>query len=175
MTTFQSLFVSTDIYNQLPHISDVADVPTEHRNDLEDLLALLVKHNVQDKVCVRLIHKHFDIHPGEIITIKKLEVPSHGAVSVLRPAKVESMDTNLYPLHFFVDSSTKRGQLQPYEYSATPLPDIKGFEPFFVEFCQLVIERELEHKFGLKISGEAKESDSISWTEFEFPQDRGTI
>lgn len=60
MASLVDNFVPSSTYNTLPLISQVAGVPKEHSQDLQDLRELLNKHNVPKGVSVRLIHKHFD-------------------------------------------------------------------------------------------------------------------
>jgi len=170
MVPLKEGFVSSVTHNSLPHISDVSHVPDDHFSDLQELRALLVKYKVPRNICIRLIHKHFDINAGEAMVIKTLDIPTHGTVSVLRPTEIAAT-SGLHGIHFLVDAN---GLLQPYEYSSSPPPDVSSLEPFFTEFCRTVIERGLQRKLGLKISRDI-ESDKAGWTEFEFPEDRSTI
>ena len=164
-------FVSPVTYNGLPYISEVSRVPVDNPNDLQEPRSLLVKYQAPKTICIRLIHKPFDINAGEAIVAKKIDIPKHGTVSVLGPTKVTVTQGLLHGLHFLVDAN---GQLHPYDCSPSPLPDVSGFEPLFADFCRLVVERGLQRKFGWK-TGRDSESDMAGWTEFEFPEDRGTI
>lgn len=170
MAPLKEGFISAATYNSLPYISEVSGVPVDHCSDLRELRALLVKYHVPNSVCIRLIHKHFDINAGEAIVVNTLDIPNHGAVAVLRPTEIAATP-ELHGLHFLVDAN---GQLQPYEYSSLPCPDVTGLEPFFTEFCRLVVERGLQRKLGLKI-GRDSELDMAGWTEFEFLEDRRTM
>jgi len=170
MAPLKGGFVSAAAYNSLPNISEVSCVPIDQSSDLQELRALLVKYQVPKSICIRLIHKHFDINAGEAVVVETLDIPNHGTVAVLRPTEIEA-SPELHGLHFLVDNN---GQLQPYEYSSSPCPEVSGLEPFFTEFCRLVVERCLQRKLGLKISRDS-ESDMAGWTEFEFLGDRRTI
>lgn len=171
MAFIKQAFPPPTIYNSLPHIGEVSSVPQNETDSLEILRCLLAKYNVPNRISIRLIHKHFDIHPGEAMIIKTLDVPKYGNVSILRPIEIPT-DNMLTGLHFFVDQD---GALQAYEYAYCSLPamDISGLEPFFREFCQKVMEHGLQKKFGLKISGDL--TAHIGWTEFEFEEHRRTI
>jgi len=107
-------------YNNLPHINDVSHVRDDHFGELQELRALLVKYKVPRSICIRLIHKHFDINAGEAMVIKTLDIPTHGTVSVLRPTEI-AVTSGLHGIHFLVDAN---GLLQPYEYSSSPCPDL---------------------------------------------------
>ena len=61
-------------------VHDVANVPSNHSEDLEDLRMLLVKHSVPKNVCIRLIHKHFDTYEREVMVFDKITLPAHGTV-----------------------------------------------------------------------------------------------
>ncbi|OAA46792.1 hypothetical protein BBO_03347 [Beauveria brongniartii RCEF 3172] len=76
-----------------------------------------------------------------------------------------------FEAYYFVD---KDASLQAYEYSVCDLPDMTGFEPFFTDFCDLVLERGFQRKFGLKLQCE-DDADQIGWTEYELHSKRGTI
>lgn len=46
MASLNDTFVPSSTYNTLPLISQVAEAPTDHSQDLQDLCDLLSKHNV---------------------------------------------------------------------------------------------------------------------------------
>ncbi|KAI8716984.1 hypothetical protein NCS52_00993400 [Fusarium sp. LHS14.1] len=169
MAAIKNTFVSSATYNALPTILEVSHVPENHQKDLEDLRVLLAKHGVPSGVSIRLIHKHYDAEEGEVMAFKRLTIPSHGQVRVMRPESAPDA-SKLKGLHYFVDDD---GSLQAYEYT-TPdgVVDLSGYQPFVREFCGLVMERGLHQKFGLKL-GSSK--DDISSTEFEFPAERSTV
>jgi hypothetical protein len=168
MSLLNNNFVSSTTYNSLPHIRDVTDVPKVNYDDLDDLRALLTKHNVPASVCVRLIHKHFDAVDGELMTLREISVPSHGNVQIMGPME-PTLTSQLHGIHYFVD---KDGQLQSYEYTTSEAPDMSKYTAFFEEFCHIIAERGLQRKFGLKLK---REVDKTGWTEFEFPDKRGTV
>jgi len=171
MPVLKNSFVSATTYNSLPHISEASRIPTEQAEDLQNVLALLTKYHVPTNICVRLIHKHFDLNAGEAMVVQRLDIPNHGAVSILRPVEIAAAP-ELHGVHFFVGAN---GALEAYEYSpAPPPPDMSGLQPFFAAFGKLVVERGLQHKLGLKIVGDTT-PDEAGWTEFEFPEDRRTI
>ena len=170
MASLIEKFLPFSIYNNLPHIRDVANAPNNHLEDLEDLRKLLAKHNVPKGVSIRLIHKHFDTQDGEIMTFDKLVLPTFGTVQTMKPIR-PSNNHKLRGIHYFVNNT---GSLQAYEYALFDVPDMSKFTSFLEEFSHLVIERNLQHKFGLKLKVQ-DELDRMSWTEFEFHQKRSTI
>ncbi|OTA93922.1 hypothetical protein M434DRAFT_11151 [Hypoxylon sp. CO27-5] len=163
-------FVLPSTYNALPLISQVAGAPEDHSQDLQDLRELLNKHNVPKGVSVRLIHKHFDTTEGEVMVFDKIAVPGHGAVQIMKPI-VPPTDNQLRGIHYFVDDNAC---LQAYEYGNFEVPDMSGYESFLVDFCNLVQERGLQRKFGLKLQHD-EDADQTGWTEYELHAKRGTI
>ncbi|KAH7173271.1 uncharacterized protein B0J16DRAFT_375931 [Fusarium flagelliforme] len=161
-------FVSTAVYNSLPHISEVFEVPKTHASDLTDLRALLFKHGVPSSVSIRLIHKHFTVNHDEVMAFKRVCAAPFDEVVVMRPEQI-SLDRPLHGLNYFVDSG---GMLQAYEYTTDETVDMKPYSSFLTEFCAVITQKGLQAKFGLKLS--AKE-DMIAATEFEYPHLRSTI
>lgn len=157
-------------YNALSPITEASRVLDDHSHDLKVLRSLLVKHKVPNYVCIRLIHKHFDVNAGEVMLLKDLEIAERGRLSVLRPTQAATAPA-LHGIHFLVDDD---GQLQPYEYSTLLSPDTSVLEPFFAEFCDVVLKRGLQQKLGLKIDRPSK-TDKVGWTEYEFAEDRSTM
>ncbi|KAH7082210.1 hypothetical protein FB567DRAFT_100609 [Paraphoma chrysanthemicola] len=170
MTLIKDIFVSSSIYNNLPHISDVHEAPDEHADDLKDLRALLRRYDVPDGVSVRLIHKHYDTEDGEIMVFKQVPVPSQGEVISMGPL-LPSNYPNLKGINFFVDTD---GTFQAYEYTTCDVPghDMSDYQAFLAEFSRIVVERGLQRIFGLKFDIKDEE---LGWTEFEFPAKRSTI
>ncbi|KFY12298.1 hypothetical protein V492_03966 [Pseudogymnoascus sp. VKM F-4246] len=73
-------------------------------------------------------------------------------------------------------SVTSTSQLQAYEYTTDTTIDISEYGTFVAEFVEIVIERKLQHKFGLKINDyNSKIGVSVSQKEFEFPEEQCTI
>lgn len=170
MSSIVDTFVASSTYNSLPLISQVAEAPEQNAQDLEDLRDLLKKHNVPEGVSIRLIHKHFDTAEGEIMVFDKIPISGHGIAQIMKPI-IPSGTSNLRGVHFFVDHD---GLLQAYEYANYDVPDMRGFEPFLADFCQLVSQRGLQRKFGLKLQLES-ETEKTGWTEYEMHAKRGTI
>ncbi|KAG5979386.1 hypothetical protein E4U55_005227 [Claviceps digitariae] len=170
MGTILDTFVPFNAYNALPFINQVAAAPDDHSQDLQDLRDLLNKHNVPAGVSIRLIHKHFDAAEGEIMVFNNISLPKGGIVQVMKPA-LPSSSGNLRGIHYFVNDD---GALQAYEYGNCDIPDMAGSELFLAEFCRLVSDRGLQHKFGLKLRCE-HEADQTAWTEYELHANRCTI
>ena len=170
MASLIETFLPFSTYNVLPHIKEAANVPSDHSEDLEDLRKLLTKHDVPKDVSIRLIHKHFDTREGEVMIFDKILIPGYGTVQTMKPV-LPSKNHTLWGIHYYVNDACL---LQAYEFTSFDVPDMSTFETFLEEFCQLVSERNLQHKFGLKLKVN-DELDRLSWTEFEFNQKRSTI
>src|SRR5271154_2138501 len=100
MARFKDTFIEPAVYNRLPHITDMYNVSEAHATDLADLRSLLVKHKIPKGVSVRLIHKHFDVMDGEVMTFKIVNVPSFGRILTMRPTKL-SETTQLRGVNYF--------------------------------------------------------------------------
>lgn len=161
-------FMSSMAYNTLPHIYEVHDVPILFRKDLDDLRALLRKHKLPAVVSIRLIHKHFDTVDDEVMVIRTISVPPQVDIRVMGPMTPQRAPP-LRGIHYLVD---EEGQLQSYEYTTSSGPDISGYETFLAEFCDIIIERGLQRKWGL---GVGVEGDRTDWNEFEVPSKRSTL
>ena len=170
MASLIDSFVPSSTYNTLPSISQVAEAPKDHSQDLQDLRELLKKHKVPKGVSVRLIHKHFDTNAGEVMVFDKIAVPEHGFVQIMKPV-VPLNSSQLQGIHYLV---SENASLQAYEYGKCEVPDLSGFESFLAEFCSLVSDRGLQRKFGLKLQHD-DDTEQTGWTEYELHAKRGTI
>lgn len=168
MSSLKDIFISSAIYNSLPYITDSAEVPTTHQKDLDDLRSLLDKHAMPAAVCLRLIHKHFDTSDDEVMVFRTIPVPHHGHIQIMGPMKFEQASP-LHGMNYFVNQD---GELQAYEYTTDDALDVSAYEEFFSEFRDLIIERGLQRKWGLKIGREGEEA---GYTEFEVAEKRSTI
>jgi hypothetical protein len=168
MSVFNDNFISPSAYNNLPHILNNADAIVTHQNDLEDLRAILRKHKTPPSICLRLIHKHFDIVDGEAMVFRAIQVPSQGNIVIMGPMNVQQAPP-LRGLHYRVNSD---GQLQSYEYTTAQAIDVSGYTKFFEEFCKVIVARNLQETWGLKIGGD---SNNEGWTEFEIADKRSTV
>ena len=146
MVLIQSGFVLVKTSNTFPTIEETVNVPHENAADLEDLQQLLAMHHVPEVVNIRLIHEHFDITDGEAMVFRDIALPADGTVEVMRATALES--AQLHGTHFLVDSTA---QLQASEYIPEPTMDISTCGSFIAAFVTIVVERKLQHKFGLKV------------------------
>lgn len=170
MAQIQTGFVSAHEYNSLPTIQEAANIPREYAADLRHLQELLARHNVPQSVSIRLIHRHYNIASGEAMVFRDIALPAHGTIEVMRATPIAS--TQLYGKNFFVSSATR---LQAYEYTTEATVDLSEYETFIVEFVKIVVERKLQHKFGLKINHDIKTEVKTDQKEFEFPEEQCTI
>ena len=171
MASLIDTFVPFDIYNSLPHIEQVATTLDDHSEDLNVLRQLLTKHEILKDVSIRLIHKHFDIQDGEVMVFSKVDLPYYGTIQTMKPVLPSPDDQKLRGINYFAND---QGSVQAYEYAECEVPDMEKFACLLQEFCGIVTERRLRHRFGLKLKVE-DELDRISWTEFEFHEKRSTI
>jgi len=168
MATLKEDILPAEIYNTLPNIRAVFDVPEANASDVADLKDLLAKHELSDRVRIKLIHIHFRLKDGEVFTARDLEVPKHGSISIMQPLVVAE-HPNLYGYHFFVDNE---GNLTAYEYMEAPGPDLSDKKDFIEEFCQMIVERGLQHKLGLSLR---HAEDNVSIHELEYGAKRTCI
>ncbi|KFZ08453.1 hypothetical protein V502_09344 [Pseudogymnoascus sp. VKM F-4520 (FW-2644)] len=170
MALIQEDFVSANTYNSLPTIQEAVNVPREHAADLGHLQQLLAGHNVPESISIRLIHRHYDIADGEAMVFRDIELPAHGTVEVMRATPIAS--AQLHGMNFLVSST---GRLQAYEYTNDTTIDLSEYETFITEFVKIVVERKLQHKFGLKINHHRQIEIKADRKEFEFPEEQCTV
>lgn len=97
-----------------------------------------------------------------------ITIPEFGSVKVMHQVKLP-IKSSLHGTHFFVD---QQGSLQAYEYSCLPMSDLSDYQPFLHDFCQIVVERRLQIKYGLKLQYQPNKTE---WMEFEFQSKRSTV
>ncbi|KFY28612.1 hypothetical protein V493_02840 [Pseudogymnoascus sp. VKM F-4281 (FW-2241)] len=170
MALIQKDFVSAVTYNSLPTIQEVANVPQQHATDIRDLRLLLAKHEVPESVSIRLIHRHYDIADGEAMVFRDVTLPAHGTVEVMRATPIAA--AQFHGMNFLVSSAS---QLQAYEYTTEATVDISKYGTFIAEFVEIVVERKLQHRFGLSINHCSEIVVRTDRTEFEFPEEKCTI
>lgn len=164
--------IPNSVYNDLPHISVVAEAPSVHASDLAALREILGKHGSPQGVTIRLVHKHFDTLPGEVMIFEQFDVPDFGTVKTMKPI-VPATTLDVRGVNFFV---TDEGNLQAYEYAPSDgaAPNMSLPQSFIKEFCQAVLQNNLQHVFGLRLASEDK-LDKVNWTEYELGAHRSTI
>jgi len=168
MAILKNDILPADVYNTLPHIDDVTQIPHDNAADITDLKQLLVKYKLPDNVRIKLVHIHFKLKEGEVFAARDVKIPKQGTVNIMQAIPV-SQHAPLYGYHFYVD---KEGNLSAYEYMEAPGPDISEQRAFLEEFCQLVQDRGLQHKLGLSIR-HAENDESTN--ELEYPAKRACI
>jgi hypothetical protein len=168
MAIIKSDILPADIYNTLPYINDVTQIPHDNAADIADLKQLLVKYQLPENVRIKLVHIHFKLGKGEVFAARDVHIPEHGNVNIMQAIPASQHDS-LYGYHFYVDED---GNLSAYEYMEAPGPDISEQRAFLDEFCQMIKDRGLQHKLGLSIR-HAKEDESTY--ELEYPAKRACI
>jgi hypothetical protein len=163
-------FVSAKTYNSFPTIKEAANVPKEHAEDLKYLQRLLAKHEVPESVGIRLIHRHYEISEGEAMVFRNIALPAHGTIEVMRATPIAS--GQLHGKNFFV---TPGARLHAYEYTTKATIDLSEYKLFIAEFVEIVVQRKLNHKFGLKINHHSEGEVKTDRKEFEFPEEKCTI
>ncbi|KAK3373761.1 hypothetical protein B0T24DRAFT_624470 [Lasiosphaeria ovina] len=195
-------FVSASTYNALPHVKDASKVRHDYSHDLRNLGELLYNHGItKDVFCIHVIHKHGDLaHDGEVMVLDKVDAHpgrdgdgSSGGTTAqkmtMKPVAIAAASSTtatttsslqrqqLRGIHYFVNSEAR---LQAYEYAAADAdgggaPDMSGYATFLSEFCRVVSEHGLQHKFGLRLedpkpktADDGDETDTAAGqTEFE--------
>ncbi|ESZ92688.1 hypothetical protein SBOR_6949 [Sclerotinia borealis F-4128] len=164
MAILKNDILPAGVYNTLPYINDVTQIPHDNAADISDLKQLLVKYKLPDNVRIRLVHIHFKLEEGEVFAARDVKIPKHGTVNIMQAIPV-SQNASLYGYHFYVD---KEGNLSAYEYMEAPGPDISEQRAFLEEFCQLVQDRGLQHKLGLSIRHAENDEVPLPYNERSF-------
>ena len=170
MGAVKNTYPSASFYNHLPFIHDMGSVAEACAEDLSYLRNLLDKHHMPTSVCVKLIHIHFHLNDGEILALRELNASSYGKIPFMEPTTPE-VAAKLYGCNYIVDDS---GDLQVFEYTTVEGgPDLDTHPAFVAEFCAAVVQRGVQHKFGLAINCGAAARGS--WMELDFPEKRATF
>lgn len=119
---------------------------------------------------VKLIHIHFHLNEDEILAVRELNAPPYGKIPFLEPITPDVVG-EAYGCNYVVDDS---GDLQAFEYTTIEGgPDLAAYPAFVAEFCAAVVQRGMQHKFGLAINLGAAERGS--WMELDFPEKRASF
>lgn len=158
------------LYNSIEFIHHQEGTAKAYADDLVALRQLLVKHDMPESVCVKLLHVHFHLKEGEVIVAHELDASPLGMIPFLEPMDSKTVG-DVYPCSFVVD---KQGDLQAFEYTkVSDGPDLSLYPDFVVDFCALVVERGVQDQFGPAInSGAAKDG---AWLELDYPEKRATF
>ncbi|KAJ6035279.1 hypothetical protein N7460_009454 [Penicillium canescens] len=149
-------------------------VAETHADDLYYLRSLLDKHDMPPSVCIKLLHIHFHLKPGEILVMHELDAPPliHGKIPFLEPMAPDTAPGKVYGCNYIVDDAS--GSLQAFEYTTIAGgADLTAHPAFVAEFCAAVLQREVQHMFGLAINSGAAQHGS--WMELDFPEKRATF
>ncbi|KAF5137713.1 hypothetical protein E5D57_001492 [Metarhizium anisopliae] len=170
MGVVKNTYPPASLYNRLPFIHDMGHVAETYADHLNYLRNLMDTHDMPPSVCVKLIHIHFHLNNGEILAVRELNAPPHGKIPFLQPTTPD-VAGNVYGCNYIVDDA---GDLQAFEYTTTEGgPDLVAYPAFVAEFCAAVVQRGMQHKFGLAINSGAAERGS--WMELDFPEKRATF
>lgn len=123
-----------DVFNLLPHFNEAKNqIPFVEINKLGDLIK---KHNVAN-VGVNLLHKHFDLHKGEML----VEVQSDN-LSAIRP-QPEGSSATILP---YLWRATSDGWV-PLEFTEVVTPEnrarvvaVMSSQDFLAEFHGVLLE-----------------------------------
>ncbi|RYP83384.1 hypothetical protein DL770_005404 [Monosporascus sp. CRB-9-2] len=116
-------------------------------DDLDYLKSLLDKHDIPASACIKLIHIHFHLNEGEILAFREFSAPPHGQIPFLGPMTPDTA------------TQWRRGP--------GGVPGVRR------RICAAVVQRGLQHKFGLTIKSGAAEHGS--WIELDYPEKRATF
>lgn len=167
----KNAYPPASLYNQLPFIHDMEHVAETYAEDLAHLRKLLDVHDMPASVNIKLMHIHFHLREGEILAVHELDAPPYGKIPFLEPMALDTAGQIYYGCNYVVDGS---GHLQAFEYTTIEGgPDLAAHAAFVAEFCAAVVQRGLQHKFGLAINSGA--ASRGSWMELDFPEKRATF
>ncbi|KAK0703969.1 hypothetical protein B0T26DRAFT_744601 [Lasiosphaeria miniovina] len=152
-------------------IFTVTETDQTYAEDLAHLRKLLDVHNMPASVNIKLMHIHFHLREGEILAVHELDAPPYGKIPFLEPMAPDTAGQVYYGCNYVVDGS---GHLQAFEYTTIEGgPDLAAHAAFVAELCAVVVQRGLQHKFGLAINSGA--ASRGSWMELDFPEKRATF
>lgn len=170
MGVVKNAYPPASLYNRIPFIHDMGHVAEAYADDLNYLRNLLDMHDMPTSVCVKLIHIHFHLNKDEILVARELNAPPHGKIPFLEPMTPD-VAGKVYGCNYIVDNS---GDLQAFEYTTIEGgPELAAYPAFVAEFCAAVVQRGVQHKFGLTINLGVAERGS--WMELDFPEKRATF
>lgn len=131
-------------YSQLKNIStQQTEVPTQQ---LEGLAQILVRHNVQNRFGIYLIHSHVKLDKGPIML--RTPVPKH---SGYRTRQVDISKFDLHDIHGNVFALRNNGPFVAYDYGAGPASDMSAVGPkLLCDVIQYLTSNKLEGLLGLK-------------------------
>ncbi|KZT32818.1 hypothetical protein SISSUDRAFT_1066632 [Sistotremastrum suecicum HHB10207 ss-3] len=156
-------------HNNLPTV-DVAHGASRPLEAVRDALCdLILKYGLQDIFGVRLIHKHFDMHPGEVPVFRPVEVHGVCTAILMGPLSIDRQ-ASFSGAHYAISST---GQLAAYEYTSEVSVGAPENHPEFVKaFETTLMAGGASRVFGLGVKPAwSKEV----YTEFELGEYRSTI
>ncbi|KAJ5904802.1 uncharacterized protein N7473_001718 [Penicillium subrubescens] len=134
---------SSVLYNQLP--SDEAQPPLLH-NHSQEIREILLRHNVQDRIGIHLIHGHFQIPSDQVMLGHYFENPT-GCWT--KPVPIEEVDASNIHGHIF--KLSRDGELVAYEYREGPPEDLSEINTsFFKDVFTYLLDHNLTDTFGLQ-------------------------
>ncbi|KAH8115083.1 hypothetical protein DFH11DRAFT_144550 [Phellopilus nigrolimitatus] len=162
--------VDSEFYNSLPLVEDAAEAADKMQSVRDELASIMTEHNVADIFSVRLVHKHFDMLPGEMATFRKVTVPDVCDAIVMGPVK-PTEGVQLYGKNFAVNNN---GELVAYEFTtdANTGGDVGQYPEFVKKVTELLVRSGACAVFGL--SWEPLQEDE-QYTEFELADERSTV
>jgi len=134
------------------------------KKHLPELGSIICRHKLENKVAISLLHKHFDIHPGERVT-KTLS----SNFAQIRPVNFRSSSSltpylwrfaedagGLHALEFFADETS---EYQPVS------KEIESNAPFLLEMSQALRKRNLNDIFGISLVHMNDLDEELIWLE----------
>ncbi|KZT33424.1 hypothetical protein SISSUDRAFT_1027656 [Sistotremastrum suecicum HHB10207 ss-3] len=156
-------------YNNLPTVEVAHDASRPLEAVRAALCDLILKYGLQDVFMVRLVHKHFDMHPGEVPVFRPVEVHGVCTAILMGPLSIENQ-ASFSGVNYAISST---GQLAPYEYtSEVSLGAPENYPDFVKAFEAALISGGASRVFGLGVKSARGED---VYTEFELGEYRSTI
>lgn len=132
-------------YNQLPHIKDMQKAAASHFKAHAALLGIIAAHGLTDKFSVHLVHKHFDIPEGRIMTYEKVRRQA-GEDFVLCSPRDPQKCPNVRGLYF---KAMPDGNMAAYEFTTEPGADLSAHVDFVAEFALAILKYKVQDVFAL--------------------------
>ncbi|KAI0433367.1 hypothetical protein F5Y09DRAFT_84503 [Xylaria sp. FL1042] len=123
-------------YNQLPHIDNMKQAAANHAKAHAVLLGIIAAHGLAGTFSLHLVHKHFDIPEGRIMTYETIKSKAHRDFVLCSP-RVPQKCPNVRGLYF---KAIPGESMIAYEFTTELGADLSAQEDFVAEFASVVLE-----------------------------------
>ncbi|OJJ07397.1 hypothetical protein ASPVEDRAFT_365779 [Aspergillus versicolor CBS 583.65] len=156
-------------YNNLPFIDDV-HLTAEHEIAKQQLLQMILEHNVGHLFTIRIIHKHYDVPQNKVMVHETVYGPPSSVAMILTSKSPYQRKHPLRGKNFMAEPD---GTFQAYEYTVDPIQDVSKQQVAFLEcISREILRLGVEQVFALTVLGTNFFEEFV---EFEVPQLQATI